>query len=65
MPAHYGIKCTKGHAPLGSIVLLMFYVVWTVFVTYIIRNDPLIQESLRRKSSNVGKEVKDLLISTY
>lgn len=45
MPEHYGIKCTPDHAPLGSIVLLFFYMTWTVFVTHVIRNDPLIKEA--------------------
>jgi hypothetical protein len=77
MPQHYGIRCTEGHAPLGSGVLLFFYMFWTFFVTYIIRNDPLLIESLketefetRERSDSGGRSkryrvTKDLLLSSY
>ena len=76
MPLHYGIRCTPDHAPLGSGVLLFFYMFWTFFVTYIIRNDPLLIESLKEKETENGRRTsitsskgmqmtKDLLLKTY
>ena len=60
MPSHYGIKCSKDHAPMGSIVLLFFYMFWTVFVTNIIRNDPLIKESIKDKNTGRRASIGDL-----
>jgi len=68
MPAHYGIKCAPGHAPLGSLVLLGFYVVWTIFVVTVIRNDPLIKESFTNGCATHGKlrhTVQDLMLKSY
>ena len=66
MPEHYGMKCTPDHGPLGSYVLLFFYMIWTVFVTYVIRNDPLIVEHNRSKTWSASMEnTKELMLKTY
>ena len=66
VPEHYGIKCTKEHAPLGSIILLFFYIIWTVFVTHVIRNDPLIIENNKSKSwSSAMGTTKELMLKSY
>ena len=42
MPEYYGVKCTEVASPLGSLVLCVFYMIWTCFTVKVIRNDPLL-----------------------
>jgi hypothetical protein len=47
LPSHYGVKCSVDLPPLGSTVLVTFYIVWTFFTVGTIKNDP----SLKVKES--------------
>lgn len=43
MPEHYGIRCTEGHSPQATMVLGLFYMIWTAFTVKTIRNDPMLE----------------------
>lgn len=42
LPEHYGVKCTERSSPLGSLVLVVFYIIWTCFTVRSIKKDPLL-----------------------
>ena len=43
LPSHYGVKCSQDYPPLGSTILVTFYIVWTFFTVGTIKNDPLLK----------------------
>ena len=60
LPSHWGVKCSETSAPLGFVLLAMFYVVWTIFVVKVITNDPMLalhEETWR----TMAVKTKDLL----
>jgi len=54
VPKHYGVKCTDESAPFASLILCIFYMFWTFFTVYTIRNDPL----LAVKKQSMGEMYK-------
>ena len=61
LPSHWGVKCSDTSAPLGSLLLGIFYCVWTVFVVHVIKKDPMLaleKETLK----TMALKTKDLLI---
>ena len=60
LPSHWGVKCSDTSAPLGSMLLGLFYGFWTIFVVHTIRNDPMLKlenESLK----SLGLKAFDLM----
>ena len=51
MPDHYGVFCTKDYAPLGPLVFCLYYMCWTFFTIYVIKNDPLIDVEHNSRAS--------------
>ena len=43
MPKHYGVRCDGDSPPLGTMVLVTFYIVWTFFTCKMIRDDPTLK----------------------
>ena len=42
MPSHWGARCSGEAPPLGSVVLVLFYIVWTFYSVSTIKNDPML-----------------------
>jgi hypothetical protein len=60
LPSHWGVKCSDTSAPLGSMLLGIFYGLWTIFVVHTIRSDPMLaleKESLK----SLGLKAFDLM----
>ena len=43
LPSHWGAKCSGEAPPLGSVALMLFYIVWTFYSVGTIKNDPLLK----------------------
>ena len=61
LPSHWGVMCSRKSAPLGFILLGMFYFVWTIFVVKVISNDPML--ALHEETSKtMAVKTKNLLL---
>jgi hypothetical protein len=64
LPEHYGVKCTPTNSPLGSVLLCVFYIIWTIFTVYHIKNDPLLKIK-ETSTKSLFRTASDLCLKEY
>ena len=59
LPSHWGVRCSAESPPFGSVILVLFYIVWTFYSVNTIRNDPMLKlkEQSWKEIINVTKQL--------